>query len=282
MCCPISCNYIFSNLSHIFVCLHHLFLSQHAGNLLKVYTENNGVQLGYLDFGIVSTVPESVRDALVCAVTQLVFAGNVQAVAKLFGDLQLLPTEIIEDKDEQKALVQALNQSFHEVLEYPNSRDDDSTLIPKLRFDKLLASLSLLVTRFQFTLPPYFLNNARALATLEGIACSLDPSFSVLRVVYPFALNRLLSNPSNSEVVKENLLSLMRSPETHTFDRKRIIKLLDDSALLTGYPKRKVLFDVARSKGGIRVCVQVARGVISNYWRRKLRPSISKIRYFRL
>jgi len=90
-----------------------LHADQHAGNLLKVYTENNGVQLGYLDFGIVSTVPESARDALVCAVTQLVFAGNVQAVAKLFGDLQLLPTEIIEDKDEQKALVQALNQSFH-------------------------------------------------------------------------------------------------------------------------------------------------------------------------
>ena len=34
-----------------------------------------------------------------------------------------------------------------------------------------------------FRLPPYFLNNARAIATLEGLAMSADPSFNLLAEV---------------------------------------------------------------------------------------------------
>ena len=54
----------------------------------------------------------------------------------------------------------------------------------------LVSSLLGVGTRFAFKLPPYFINNARALATLEGMAKSADPTFNVLSVVYPFALQR--------------------------------------------------------------------------------------------
>ncbi|GAX27272.1 hypothetical protein FisN_13Lh162 [Fistulifera solaris] len=167
----------------------------HTGNLLKVQTDE-GLLLGFLDFGMLSTVPENVRDALVCAVAQLVFARDTQAVADLFGELDLIPGTVMNDSTKRLALAQALDAVFRDILLYPDEASTDgTTLVPVLRFDKLLAGLSLLVARFQFTLPPYFLNNARALGTLEGLARKLDPSFNSLQALYPYALNRILRNP---------------------------------------------------------------------------------------
>jgi predicted unusual protein kinase regulating ubiquinone biosynthesis (AarF/ABC1/UbiB family) len=109
------------------------------------------------------------------------------------------------------------------------------------------------VPRFRFELPPYFLNNARALSTLEGIARSLDPSFSVLQVVYPYAINRLLRNPSQSAAVDDTLQKLIRSPETGLIDRKKVAQMIDDAALITGFKRRKVLRDVLTTRGGLRL-----------------------------
>ena len=64
-----------------------------------------GNQLAYLDFGILSDVPPQVRDGLVCAVSYLVFARDVQAVASLFGELQLLPADVMEDPNELRLYV---------------------------------------------------------------------------------------------------------------------------------------------------------------------------------
>lgn len=297
-----------------------LHADSHPGNLLKVQTDD-GVQLGYLDFGILATVPESVRDGLVCAVAYLVFARDVEAVAHLFGELQLLPQYVLRDKEEHAALTEALNRTFTEVLQYPDCDSSGLSGVPTLRFDKLLGSLSGLVTRFQFQLPKYFLNNARcvfpfdfilferepwrgsrqfpsltfsvfrcffsynrALGTLEGLARSLDPSFNVLRVVYPYALNRLLNNPSVSHAVEETLMQLVRSPETGRFDRRRLSKLIDDSAVSTGHKRRKVVFDIVKSRGGLRMIRKITTetiryGRVGRGFRRGFRKAIF---YFRL
>jgi predicted unusual protein kinase regulating ubiquinone biosynthesis (AarF/ABC1/UbiB family) len=102
------------------------------------------------------------------------------------------------------------------------------------------------------------------LATLEGIARGLDPSFNVLRLVYPYALNRLLRNPSTSAVVEETTLNLMHRPGTRIFDLQRMKKLLQDSAFLTGYSRRKVLVDVLSCRGGQRVFGKVLLQILSN------------------
>ena len=67
----------------------------------------------------------------------------------------------------------------------------------------LSGALLALVPLYRFVLPPYFLNNARALGTLEGMARSADPTFNILAVVYPFAVKRLLANPTGSKVRPE-------------------------------------------------------------------------------
>lgn len=234
-------------------------------------SEKQLAQIGYLDFGLLSNVDESVRDGLVCSVVQLVFAQDVEGVTRMFGELQLLPPEIVDDDREMRALAAALNQTFKEVLIYPEAEEGDTTTttqVPALRFDKLLDALARLIPRFQFDLPPYFLNNARALSTLEGIARSLDPSFSVLQVVYPYALNRLLRNPSNSRVVDKTVQNLIRDPTTGLYDDRKISKLLDDSALITGYKRRKVAYDIMKTRGGRRIF----RMIIAQKVRNKLFP----------
>jgi predicted unusual protein kinase regulating ubiquinone biosynthesis (AarF/ABC1/UbiB family) len=246
-----------------------LHADPHAGNLLKIRRDDGKVFLGYLDFGLISTIPAQVRDALICSVALQVFERDVDAVSSLFGELRLIPQHILDDDRERAALAEALHITFENSLLYtiPNNvvGGEQVTAIPDLKFDKLLDSLSRLVPRFQFDLPPYFINNARALATLEGIAKSLDPSFNVLTIMYPYALNRLLQNPSQSPVVKRTLQSLIRS-KNGQIDRQKIRRLLRDSALISGMSKKRVIWDVIKTKPGRELTRSVLREELGTYF----------------
>jgi len=239
----------------------------HAGNLLKVRDTTNSKEgtmtLAYLDFGLLATIPSTVRDGLVCAVAQLIFSKDVEAVANLFGELDLIEQDILEDPNERKALTEALTKTMEEVLVYPDgesiSTPDQTigtstkkvqTYIPELKFDKLLDGLVRLVPRFKFQLPPYFINNARALGTLEGTARTLDPTFNAFSMMYPYALNRIMQNPTGSPVVDATLQKMVRCTDTGKIDRKKVQRLLKDSAAFTGFSRRKVLKDILKTKSG--------------------------------
>lgn len=285
----------------------------HGGNLLKVSTLSSSLSskslsrskkqiptLAYLDFGLLATIPETVRDGLVCSVASLVFSKDVDAVASLFGELDLLPEEVINDPFERKALTEALTKTMEEVLRYPPGEtlfspsmtsssprmslsrlgrrinltgSRSNTAIPSLEFDKLLDGLTRLVPRFKFRLPPYFINNARALGTLEGTARSLDPDFNCLKLLYPYALYRLLQNPSGSPVVQSTLQSLIRSDTTGRIDREKVRKLLRDTSLFTGYSKAKVFLDIIKTKGGKRL---IAYSMASELNHMLLKPMIRR------
>jgi len=246
-----------------------LHADPHAGNLLKIQKEDGSVTLGYLDFGLLSSIPSQVRDALICSVALQVFERDVDAVSALFGELRLIPQHILDDESERAALAEALHITFENSLLYPestkSSKGEDITAIPDLKFDKLLDSLSRLVPRFQFDLPPYFINNARALSTLEGIAKSLDPSFNVLTVMYPYALNRLLQNPSQSPVVERTLQSLIRDTDGR-IDRQKIRQLLRDSAVISGKSKRHVVYDILRTKPGRKLTRSIIKEDLAEYY----------------
>jgi hypothetical protein len=88
---------------------------------------------------------------------------------------------------------------------------------------------------------------------------------SVLHVIYPYALNRLLRNPSDSSVVDDTLQSLIRS-ESGRVDREKVRKLLDDAALITGYKRRKVLLDIIGTQGGLRLTKNIVQESLSSFW----------------
>ena len=254
-----------------------LHADPHAGNLLKVQRDDGTVTLGYLDFGLLSTIPEQVRDALICSVALQVFERDVDAVSALFGELRLIPQHILDDEKERTALAEALHITFENSLLYPeptiSSSGEEITAIPDLKFDKLLDSLSRLVPRFQFDLPPYFINNARALSTLEGIAKSLDPSFNVLTIMYPYALNRLLLDPNKTPVVERTLQTLIRSSDGK-IDRQKIKRLLRDSAMISGLSKRRVIWDIIRSSPGRKLTRSIVREDLKDSWARRRKRSM--------
>lgn len=142
----------------------------HGGNLLKCPEG-----LAYIDFGMVSEVPQQVREGLLCAVAYLV-AEEYGKVASLFGDLMLIPPHLLEDPQMVDELTEALRDAANAILERPDPKDGGSR-VPQLRFDKLIGAMASFAPRFQFTLPPYFLNNARAIGALEGLAKTGDLFF---------------------------------------------------------------------------------------------------------
>ena len=87
--------------------------------------------------------------------------------------------------------------------------------------------------------------------------------------MYPTALNRMMQNPSNSPVVDETLQNLIRSKETGRIDRRKISKLLRDSALISGYSRRKVLVDVLKTRGGRRLIRDALREELHRVVRRR-------------
>ena len=262
----------------------------HAGNLLKVQdttqSSKNGKKkstLAYLDFGLIATIPENVRNGLVCAVAHLIFSKDVEAVASLFGQLDLMPQEVLSDKNERAALTSALTKTMEEVLVYPEGesilstntlKPKSTTNVPTLKFDKLLDGLVRLVPRFQFELPPYFINNARALGTLEGTARTLDPNFNAFSLMYPYALNRIMQNPTGSPVVDDTLNKLVRC-HNGKIDRQKLRRLLRDSAAFTGFSRRKVLRDILKTRNGRKIARelinQTARSAARLKWLKKLR-----------
>ena len=244
----------------------------HGGNLMKVPVSNtkdgessSSYLLGYIDFGVLSKIPTQVQDGLICAVCQLIFAKNVTAVGELFNELMLLPKEVVNDPNEMDALAAELEFALENILVFDTVtyNDVDGPIIPMLKFDKLLDVLTRLVPRFSFQLPPYFLNNARALATLEGTAREVDPQFNILHNLYPYAISRLFSNPTNSDVVTKCLKSLTESPKTGQLDVNKILQLLQDASYYSGYQKRKVVKDLIESKNGFKIFRRLLREQIT-------------------
>jgi predicted unusual protein kinase regulating ubiquinone biosynthesis (AarF/ABC1/UbiB family) len=234
-------------------------------HVLKVVNPKTGKsEIGYIDFGIVSYVPQNFRDAIVCAVTQLVFARNLNAIADLLGEMQLLPQETVTDPTERERLLDALQTTVNDLLIWPKNKKGVSTGVPTIRFENVLPALSKFIQSFEFTMPPYFLNNVRALAALEGMAIKLDPNFNVLRVIYPYSINRLMRNPTVSENVQNTFLDICRNPETKLISPRRVQMLLNDWALWTGYRKRKIFWDLATSAGGRRVAPVIFKNFLLN------------------
>ena len=244
-----------------------LHADPHSGNLLKVKTRDGHVELGYLDFGLVNQVPQRFRDGIVCAVVQIVFARNIEAVADLCVDVGLLSEDTMNDPVERKKLLDAMKYTFDSISIWPTDKKGRATAIPKVRFQNILACLAVMIANFDFKVPPYFLNNARALATLEGIALRLDPNFNILRVIYPYSINHLMRNPQVSSKAQETFLEICRNPKTKLVDWGRFNLLLNDWALLTGHRKRRIFWDLLTSRGGRHV----SRRIVQEWFLKRIR-----------
>ena len=244
----------------------------HGGNLIKL-PDNRG--LAYLDFGLVSTVPEQVRDGLVAAVSLMIFKKDYRRVANLFGELMLVPPSVMNDAMKMKDLEDALEDAANKTLKFPEP--ESRKIVPEIRFDELLFALLALVPRFEFQLPPYFVNNARALAGLEGMAKSADGTFNVLKEVYPVAIRRVLKNPNQSEVLRKTARTLAYDDSIGGLAFASLLRVLNDAANLTGIPRFKIAFDALQSSEGRRLLAETFKAEIS----RRVRAFLDGIVFWR-
>jgi len=108
---------------------------------------------------------------------------NFTALALEFNSLMLLSEEDIMKN--LTDISQELERVANNILEYPldfdinklnkdkagdNIKEDVFIPLPRVKFDSIILSLLYIASKFRFTVPPYFLNNARAIGTLEGMA----------------------------------------------------------------------------------------------------------------
>ena len=113
-----------------------------------------------------------------------------------------------------------------------------------------------LVPKYRFLLPPYFLNNARALGTLEGMARTADPNFNILAIVYPFAVKRLLQNPTGSPVLRRVLRQLISNKRTGRMSLTRLKLMVEDAAALTGVSRMAIIASAMKTTAGWRLAVE--------------------------
>lgn len=193
-----------------------LHCDPHAGNLIKTKSR----KLAYLDFGLVSDVPESVRFSFITAILHLI-NREYESLAKDFSGMALIRSD---DLDKE---INLFSQSLSEIFEKSLSGSEGFT------FQEMTEKIFRLSVRFPFIFPPYFLNNLRAIATLEGLGKIADSNFKIVNIIYPYIINRLLTNSSpqfqnalekflidgkNLKPNWEKLEALLQDPEwTETF-----------------------------------------------------------------
>jgi predicted unusual protein kinase regulating ubiquinone biosynthesis (AarF/ABC1/UbiB family) len=152
----------------------------HPGNLLAT---PDG-KLAYLDFGMMSQVKPYQRYGLVEAIVHLVnrdFDGLGRDFVKL---------EFLTPDTDLTPIIPALSYVFNSSLGI------SGTNIADLDFKSVTDQLSGVMYEFPFQVPAYYALILRSLATLEGIAISVDPDFKVLAKAYPYVAKRLLTDPA--------------------------------------------------------------------------------------
>jgi predicted unusual protein kinase regulating ubiquinone biosynthesis (AarF/ABC1/UbiB family) len=227
-----------------------LHCDPHGGNLIKT---KDG-KLAYIDFGLVSEIPESVRYSLIISSLHLI-NREYKLLARDFTGLALIRNDDL-DKEIQN-FSSALSDTFDKsALDFDTFTFQDAT-------EKIFR----LTVKFPYILPPYFLNNLRAIATLEGIALMADSRFKISDVIYPYIINRLLTNQSiqfraaledfliDNNTLEPNwnrLQTLLKDPEwNETFSDQS--ENLSDTILsfiissTGGFLKRMVLRDIVNA-----------------------------------
>jgi len=156
----------------------------HPGNLLAVKvvspTGEISQKLAFLDFGMMSEMPESARYAIIDHVVHLVNRDYV-AMANDYYALQFLDESV-----DVTPIVPALEEFFDDVLE---------ATVEELNFKTITDGLGAVLYRFPFNVPGYYALILRSLTVLEGLALSTDPKFKVLAKAYPYMARRLLTDP---------------------------------------------------------------------------------------
>jgi len=170
----------------------------HPGNLLAT---PDG-RLAFLDFGMMSEMPESARYAIIDHVVHLV---NRDYVA-MANDYYAL--EFLDESVDVSPIVPALEEFFDDVLQ---------ATVEELNFKTITDGLGAVLYKYPFNVPGYYALILRSLTVLEGLALTTDPKFKVLAKAYPYMARRLLTDPRPQ--LRESFAELLFKDGTFRWNR---------------------------------------------------------------
>ena len=160
----------------------------HPGNL---FATPEG-QMAYIDFGMMDQLDQDAKESLVDAVVHLI-NKDYQDLANDFIKLGFLApgTNIL-------LIVPALESVLGNAL---------GESVQDFNFKTITDQFSELMFDYPFRIPAKFALIIRSLVTQEGLALTLDPSFKIVDVAYPYVAKRLLNGESPQ--LRQRLLELL-------------------------------------------------------------------------
>ena len=195
----------------------------HGGNLFRLGARANSRI--WISADRVRGAPE-VRDGLVAAVTLLIFSGTTRA-SRCLATCSSSRATSWRTSISSNSLVASLKEAANSALVFPEDECDEAKIARKRvrgrgasapsrerRPGREIRSAPRRAPGARAQIPlraPAVLSQQRARARhAGGDGAERRPNFNILRVVYPFAVKRLLANPTGSPVLKRVLRQLVR------------------------------------------------------------------------
>eukprot|EP00466_Bigelowiella_natans_P009153 jgi/Bigna1/37840/e_gw1.22.6.1 len=181
----------------------------HRGNLIRT---REG-KLGYLDFGLMATVDERKRNAIVAAAVGLqnqewgVLAENMQIMGFFPAGADV------------SEYVEPLRAAFIDA-----QGGDEKAGPRSLSLGKLAGNIQGLARQYPIRIPPWYSIILRTLLILEGLALSRDRDFKLLESAYPYIIRVLLK--ADSPDLQRTLKDVILYPNNGTLRWPRVRKLL--------------------------------------------------------
>ncbi len=160
----------------------------HPGNLFAL---RDG-RMAYIDFGMMDQLSQSMKEYLVDALVHLVDRDYASLVDD-FIHLGFLQPDV-----NRATLIPALEVVLADAL---------SQEVGRFNFKTATDQFSDLMYQYPFRVPPNFALVIRSLVTQEGVALSLDPTFGIVGVAYPYVARRLLTDESPR--IRERLIQVL-------------------------------------------------------------------------
>jgi len=162
-------------------------------------------KLGILDFGLVTTVSEEKRVALIEYIMHVQANMYDECLTDLVN-LEFLPAGIADDKEAREVIVPGLANTLNILFEQSDLRVQREKFIKQRKDLEESGKLEVLQKELQaiaqkygsFRLPGYATLIIRALATLEGVGLKSSDggSFSLAAETFPYIARRLLTDDS--------------------------------------------------------------------------------------
>jgi predicted unusual protein kinase regulating ubiquinone biosynthesis (AarF/ABC1/UbiB family) len=157
----------------------------HPGNLFAVAAKNADgsprAQMAYIDFGMMDQLEETAKETLVDAVVHLINKDYTD-LASDFVTLGFLTPET-----DIRPIIPALEDVLGNIM---------GERVGDFNFKTITDRFSELMYDYPFRLPAKFALIIRSLVTQEGLALTLNDSFKIVEVAYPYVARRLLTGES--------------------------------------------------------------------------------------